>query len=111
MCLIFPYNSNALHRYILDVSNVTLDSKAYHMVLSLAQYAGATTYNDTVHITVGIGEGSTGRDFSWMYHSGNVTVNSDEQSGTMDVILASASGKNTIHVVGGWTCGRLIKSL
>jgi hypothetical protein len=111
MCLIFPYNSNAFHRYILDVSNVTLDSKAYHMVLSLAQYAGATTYNDTVHITVGIGEGSTGRDFSWMYHSGNVTVNSDEQSGTMDVILASASGKNTIHVVGGWTCGRLIKSL
>ena len=111
MCLIFPYNSNAFHRYILDVSNVTLDSKAYHMVLSLAQYAGATTYNDTVHITVGIGEGSTGRGFSWMYHSGNVTVNSDEQSGTMDVILASASGKNTIHVVGGWTCGRLIKSL
>ena len=111
MCLIFPYTSNAFHRYILDVSNVTLDSKAFHMVLSLAQYAGATTYNDTVHITVGIGEGSTGRDFSWMYHSGNVTVNSDEQSGTMDVILASASGKNTIHVVGGWTCGRLIKSL
>ncbi len=111
MCLIFPYNSNAFHRYILDVSNVTLDSKTYHMVLSLAQYAGATTYNDVVHITVGIGVGSTGRDFSWMYHSGNVTVNSDEQSGTMDVILASASGKNTIHVVGGWTCGRLIKSL
>jgi hypothetical protein len=111
MCLIFPYNSNAFHRYILDVSNVTLDSKAYHMVLSLAQYAGATTYNDVVNITVGIGEGSTGRDFSWMYHSGNVSVNSDEQSGTMDVILASASGGNTIHVVGGWTCGRLIKSL
>ena len=111
MCLIFPYNSNAFHRYILDVSNVTLDSKAYHMVLSLAQYAGATTYNDVVHITVGIGEDSTGRDFAWMYHSGNVTVNSDEQSGTMDVILASASGGNTIHVVGGWTCGRLIKSL
>jgi len=64
MCLIFPYNSNAFHRYILDVSNVTLDSKAYHMVLSLAQYAGATTYNDTVHITVGIGEGSIGRDFA-----------------------------------------------
>jgi hypothetical protein len=111
MCLIFPYNSNAFHRYILDVANVTLDSKTYHMVLSLAQYAGATTYNDTVHITVGISEGPTGRDFSWMYHSGNVMVNSDEQSGTMDVILASASGKNTIHVVGGWTCGRLIKSL
>ncbi len=111
MCLIFPYNSHAFHRYILDVSNVTLDSKAYHMVLSLAQYAGATTYNDTVHITVGIGEGSIGRDFAWMYHSGNVTVNSDEQSGTLDVILASASGGNTIHVVGGWTCGRLIKSL
>lgn len=111
MCLIFPYNSDAFHRYILDVSNVTVESKAYHMVLSLAQYAGATTYSDTVHITVGIGEGSTGRDFSWMYHSGKVTVNSDEQSGTMDVILASASGGNTIHVVGGWTCGRLIKSL
>jgi hypothetical protein len=111
MCLIFPYNSNAFHRYILDVSNVTLDSKTYHVVLSLAQYAGAITYNDVVHITVGISEGSTGRDFSWMYHSGNVTVNSDEQSGTMDVILASASGGNTIHVVGGWTCGRLIKSL
>lgn len=111
MCLIFPYNSNAFHRYILDVSNVTLDSKAYHMVLSLAQYAGATTYNDVVHIAVGIGEGSTGRVFAWMYHSGNITVDSDEQSGTMDVILASASGGNTIHVVGGWTCGRLIKSL
>jgi hypothetical protein len=111
MCLIFPYNSNAFHRYILDVSNVTLDSKAYHMVLSLAQYAGATTYNDVAHITVGIGEGSTGRDFSWMYHSGNVSVNSDEQSGTMDVILASANGGNTIHMVGDWTCGRLIKSM
>ncbi len=111
LCLIFPYNPGAFHRYILDVSNVTVDSKAYHMVLSLAQYAGATTYDDAEHITVGIGEGSTGRDFSWMYHSGNVTINSDELSGTMDVILASASGGNTIHVVGGWTCGRLIKNL
>ena len=110
LCLIFPYNPGAFHRYILDVSNVTVDSKAYHLVLSLAQYTGATTYNDAVHITVGIGEGSTGRDFSWMYHSGNVTINSDEQSGTMDVILASASGGNTIHVVGIWTCGRLIKN-
>lgn len=111
LCLIFPYNPGAFHRYILDVSNVTVDSKAYHLVLSLAQYTGATTYNDAVHITVGIGEGSTGRDFSWMYHAGNVTINSDEQSGTMDVILASASGGNTIHVVGIWTCGRLIKNL
>ena len=111
LCLIFPYNPGAFHRYILDVSNVTVDSKAYHVVLSLAQYAGATTYDDAEHITVGIGEGSTGRDFSWMYYSGNVTINSDELSGSLDVILASAVGGNTIHVVGGWTCGRLIKNL
>ena len=110
LCLIFPYNPGAFHRYILDVSNVTVDSKAYHLVLSLAQYTGSTTYNDAVHVTVGIGEGSTGRNFSWLYHSGNVTINSDEQSGTMDVILASQSSGNTIHVVSGWTCGRLIKN-
>jgi zinc-ribbon domain len=110
LCLIFPYNPGAFHRYILDVSNVTIDSKAYHLVLSLAQYTGSTTYNDAVHITVGIGEGSTGRNFSWLYHSGNVTINSDEQSGTMNVILASQSSGNTIHVLGGWTCGRLIKN-
>ncbi|HEX9134985.1 MAG TPA: zinc ribbon domain-containing protein, partial [Ktedonobacteraceae bacterium] len=75
LCLIFPYNPGAFHRYILDVSNVTVDSKPYHLVLSLAQYTGATTYNDALHITVGIGEGSSGPDFAWMYHSGNVTIN------------------------------------
>ena len=109
LCPISPYNPGTFHRYILNVSNVTVDSKAYHLVLSIAEYSGSTSYNDGVHVTVGLGEGSTGGNFSWLYRSGNVTINSDEQSGTMDVILASVSGGNTIHVVGGWMCGRLIK--
>ncbi len=110
LCLVFPYNSGAFHRYIFDISNATVDSKAYHLVLSIAEYTGPATYNDAVHVTVGIGESSTGRNISWVYRSGNVSINSDEQSGTMDVILESASSGNTIHVVGGWTCGRLIKN-
>ncbi len=108
LCLIYPYNPGALHKYILNVSNVTVDSKAYHLVLSIVEYSGSTSYNDGDHITIGVGEGSTGINFSWLYRSGNVTINSDEQSGTMDVILESASGGNAIHVVGGWMCGRLI---
>ncbi len=110
LCLTFPSNSGASHTYIFDVSNATIDSKAYHLVLGIAEFTGPATYNDAMHITVGISEGSTGQNFSWLYHSGKVTINSDEQSGTMDVILESASGGNTIHVVGGWTCGHLIKN-
>jgi hypothetical protein len=109
-CLIFPYNFGAFHRYILDISNATVDSKAYHLVLSIAEYTGPATYDDAVHVTVGIGEGSIGSNFSWVYRSGNVTINSDEQSGTMDVVLESESSGNTIQLVGGWMCGRLIKN-
>jgi hypothetical protein len=110
LCVTFPYDSGASHTYIFDVSNATIDSKAYHLVLGIAEFTGPATYNDAMHITVGISEGSTGQNFSWLYHSGKVTINSDEQSGTMDVILESASRGNTIHVVGGWTCGHLIKN-
>jgi len=109
LCLIAPYNPGTFHRYILNVSNVAVDNKAYHLVLSITEYSGPTNYNHGDHIMVGIGEGSTGGNFSWLYRSGNVTINSDEQSGTMDVILESANGGNTIHVVGGWMCGHLIK--
>jgi hypothetical protein len=109
-CLVYPYYAGASYRYILDVSNATVASKAYHLVLSIAEYTGPTTYNDAVHVTVGIGEGSTGRNFSWIYRSGNVMINSDEHSGTIDVILASGSNGNTIHLVGDWACSLLIKN-
>jgi hypothetical protein len=109
-CLVYPYNAGASYRYILDVSNATVTSNAYHLVLSIAEYTGPTTYNDAVHVAVGIGEGSTGRNFSWIYRSGNVIINSDEHSGTMDVILASGSNGNTIRLVGDWACSLLIKN-
>ena len=110
LCLIFPYNSGASHKYIYDVSDAEIDSNPYHLVLGVTEYTGSATYNDAKHISVGISEGSTGRNFSWLYRSGNVTINKDEQSGTMDVILESVNGGNTIHVVGGWACGRQIKN-
>src|SRR6266566_4622641 len=109
-CLIFPYNTGASHKYIFDVSNVAIDSKSYHLVLGVVDYTGPTTYNDARHISVGLSEGSSGRNFSWLYRSGSVTINSDEQSGTMDVILQTVNGGNAIHVVGDWACGRQIKS-
>jgi hypothetical protein len=109
-CLIFTENAGASHKYIFDVTGATIGSQPYHLVLGVAGYTGSATYNDAKHISVGISEGSTGRDFSWLYLSGNVTINNDEQSGTMDVILASVSGGNTIHVVGNWACGLQIKN-
>jgi len=110
LCLIFSNNADASHKYIFDVSNAAIDSKSYHLVLGVAEYTGPATYNDAKHISVGMSEGSTGRNFSWLYRSGNVTINNDEQSGTMDVILESVNGGNTIHVVGDWACGRQIKN-
>jgi hypothetical protein len=110
LCLIFSNNADASHKYIFDVSNAAIDSKSYHLVLGVAEYTGPATYNDAKHVSVGLSEGSTGRNFSWLYRSGNVTINNDEQSGTMDVILESVNGGNTIHVVGDWACGRQIKN-
>jgi len=80
------------------------------MVLGVEEYTGPSTYNDARHVSIGLSDGSTGQNFSWLYRSGNVTINKDEQSGTMDVILGSASSGNTLHVIGDWTCGRQIKN-
>jgi hypothetical protein len=109
-CLIFPYNAGASHKYIFDVSHASIDNQAYHLVLGVAEYTGPTIYNDAKHISIGISDGATGKNFSWLYHSGIVTINNDQQSGTMDVVLASVHGVNTIHVVGNWACGRQIKN-
>ena len=109
-CLIFPYTTNASHKYIVDVSNAAIDSKTYHLVLGVVDYTGPTTYNDARHISVGLSEGSSGRNFSWLYRSGSVTIDNGEQSGTMDVILKAVNGGNTLHIVGNWACGRQTKS-
>ena len=53
-CLIFPNNTGASHKYIFDVSNAAIDSKAYHLVLGVVNYTGPTTYNDARHISVGL---------------------------------------------------------
>src|SRR6266566_5220238 len=110
LCLIFPNNAGTSHKYIFDVSNTTVDNKSYHMVLGVEEYTGPSTYNDARHVSIGLSDGSTGQNFSWLYRSGNVTINKDEQSGTMDVILGSVSSGNTLHVIGDWTCGRQIKN-
>jgi hypothetical protein len=110
LCLIFPNNAGASHKYIYDVSNTTIDNKSYHLVLGVEEYTGPSTYNDARHISIGLSEGSTGQNFSWLYRSGSVTINNDQQSGTMDVILGSVSSGNTLHVIGDWTCGRIIKN-
>jgi zinc-ribbon domain len=109
-CLIFPNTTAASHKFIVDVSNAAIDSNSYHLVLGIVDYTGPTTYNDARHISVGFSQGATGRTFSWLYHSGSVTVNSNEQSGIMDVILKAVSGGNTLHIVGNWVCGRQMKS-
>ena len=109
-CLIFPNNTGASHKYIFDVSNAAIDSKAYHLVLGVVNYTGPTTYNDARHISVGLSEGSTGRNFSWLYRSGSVIIKNDEQSGTMDVILEAVHGGNTLHIVGDWACGHQMKN-
>jgi len=109
-CLIFPNATGASHKYIVDVSNAAIDSNSYHLVLGIVDYTGPTTYIDAKHISVGFSEGSTGRKFSWLYHSGSVSINNGEQSGTMDVILKAVNGGNTLHIVGNWACGRQTKS-
>ncbi len=110
LCLIFPIDAGTAHKYIFDVSNTTVDNKPYHLVLGVEEYTGPSTYNDARHISIGLSEGSTGQNFSWLYRSGNVTINNDEQSGTMDVILGSVSSGNTLHIIGDWTCSRQIKN-
>jgi hypothetical protein len=109
-CLIFPNTTGASHKFIVDVSNATIDSNSYHLVLGIIDYTGPTTYTDGRHISVGFSEGSMGRNFSWLYRSGTVTIYSNEQSGTMDVILEAVNGGNTFHIVGNWACGRQMKS-
>ena len=109
-CLIFPYTSGTPHKYIVDVSNAAIASESYHLVLGIVDYTGPMTYSDANHISVGLSEGSTGRTFSWLYRSGNVTINNDEQSGTMDVILDAVNGGNTLHIVGDWACGSQMKN-
>src|SRR6266516_1459789 len=109
-CLIFPNNTGASHKYIFDVSNAAIDSKAYHLVLGVVNYTGPITYNDARHISVGLSKDSTDRNFSWLYRSGSVTIKNDEQSGTMDVILEAVHGGNTLHIVGDWACGHQMKN-
>jgi hypothetical protein len=109
-CLIFPNTTGASHKYIVDVPNATIDSNSYHLILGIVDYTGPTTYNDARHISVGFSEGSTGRNFSWLYRSGSVTIDSNEQSGTMDVKLEAVNGGNTLHIVGDWACGRQMKN-
>lgn len=109
-CLIFPNTTGSSHKYIVDISNAAIDSNAYHLVLGIVDYTGPTTYIDAKHISVGFSEGSTGRNFSWLYHSGSVSINNGEQSGTMDVILKAVHGGNTLHIVGNWACGHQTKS-
>jgi len=109
-CLIFPNASGASRKYIFDVSRASVESKSYHLVLGIVNYTGSTTYHDASHVSIGLSEGSTGRNFSWLYHSGSVIVNNDEQSGTMDVILEAVNGGNTIHIVGDWACGSQLKN-
>ena len=86
-CLIFPNTTGASHQFIVDVSNASIGSKPYHLVFSVVNYSIPTTYNDARHVTVGLSEGSTGRNFSWVYRSGSISIKNDEQSGTMDVML------------------------
>jgi hypothetical protein len=109
-CLIFPNTTGASRKYIFDVSNAAIDSKSYHLVLGVVDYTAPTTYNDARHISIGLSEGSMGRNFSWLYRSGSIIINNDEQSGTMDVILVAVDGGNTLHIVGNWACGRQMKS-
>lgn len=109
-CLIFPNTTGASHKFIVDVSNATIDSNSYHLVLGIIDYTGPNTYNDARHISVGFRQGSTGRNFSWLYRSGSVTINSNEQSGAIDVKLEAVNGGNILHLVGNWACGRQMKS-
>ena len=109
-CLIFPYTSGTPHKYIVDVSNAAIDSMSYHLILGIVDFTGPTTYSDAKHISVGLSEGSTGRNFSWLYRSGSVTINKDEQSGAMDVKLDAVNGGNTLHIVGDWACGSQMKN-
>jgi len=94
----------------VDISNASISSKPYHLVFSVVNYLVPTTYNDARHVTVGISEGSTGRNFSWFYRSGSISINNDEQSGTIDVILEEESGVNTLHLMGDWACGNEMKN-
>ena len=94
----------------MDVSNALIDSKPYHLVFSVVDYSRPTTYNNARHVTVGLSEGSTGRNFSWFYRSGSISINNDEQSGTMDVMLREESSVNFLHINGDWACGHQMKN-
>jgi hypothetical protein len=109
-CLIFASDGSNSHKYIVDVSNAAIVNSPYHLVLSVVDYTAPALYSDVKQVSIGLSEGSTGRNFAWFYRSGSVTVNHDERSGSMDVILVPEKGANTLHVVGVWACGHQIKS-
>lgn len=109
-CLIFPNPTGTSHQFIVDVSNALIASKPYHLVFSVVNYSVPTTYNDARHVTVGLSESSTGRNFSWFYRSGSISINDDGQSGTIDVMLGEENGLNTLHLMGDWACGHEMKN-
>ena len=109
-CLIFPNPTGASRQFIVDVSNASIGSKPYHLVFSVVDYSGPTIYNDARHVTVGLSEDPTGRNFSWFYRSGSISINNDEQTGTMDVILGEQSSVNSLHITGDWACGHQLKN-
>ena len=109
-CLIFPNPTSASHQFIVDVPNTSIGSKPYHLIFSVVDYSGPTTYSDARHLTVGLSQDPTGRNFSWFYRSGSISINNDEQSGTMDVMLGEESSVKFLHIHGDWACGHQMKN-
>lgn len=109
-CLIFPYGGANSHKYIVDVSNAAIGNSSYHLVLGVIDYTVPAMYSGAKQISIGLSEGSTDRNFSWFYRSGSITINHDERSGSIDVVLVTDKVGNTLRIVGVWACGHFIKS-
>ncbi len=84
----------------------TVSGQQYGFALIVYPYNTPNTYTNGVSSFFGpAGDNSSLTQWRSNGSAGvNVTVNSDNKSGTLDVSLSNASDHSTVHVTGNWTC-------
>ncbi|MFL5624102.1 MAG: zinc-ribbon domain-containing protein [Ktedonobacteraceae bacterium] len=84
----------------------TVNGQRYGFALIVYPYTSPNIYTNSVSSFFGpAGDNSSLTQWRSSGSTGmNVTVNSDNKSGTLDINLSNASDHSTVHVTGNWTC-------
>ncbi len=92
-------------QYYLSVLG-TVSGQQYGFALVVYPYNAPHTYTNGVSSFFGpAGDNSSLTQWRSNASTGvNVTVNSDNKSGTLDIDLSNANDRSTVHVTGNWTC-------